>query len=216
MNPFTVVHDVLAAFGAGKFVLIVDEDRENEGDITLGAQFATAASINFLATFARGLICVPMIGPRLDELHIPLMVPADLRNDAAAFTVSVDARSGVTTGISARDRARTVQVLIDRDTRPEDLVMPGHTFPLRYREGGVLCRPGHTEAAVDLARLAGLYPAAVICEVMNEDGTMATPTQLTAVARRHRMPVLTLQQLVEYRQRTEVATGVAAPPRRRR
>ena len=210
MGLFTIVHDVLAVFGAGKFVLIIDEDRENEGDVTLGAQYVTAASINFLATFARGLICVPMIGCRLDELRIPQMVPADGHYDAPAFTVSVDARSGVTTGISAHDRARTVQVLIDRETHPEDLVMPGHMFPLRYREGGVLCRRGHTEAAVDLARLAGLYPAAVICEVMNEDGTMATPGQVTEFAGRHRMAVLTIQQLIEYRHRTEVIAGVAA------
>ena len=178
-------------------VLIVDDpEREDEGDLAIAAEHATAEAIAFMARHARGLICMPMLGSRLDELGIPLMAPG--RNGTTAFTVSVDARCGTTTGISAADRARTVQALVDPKSRPCDLVRPGHLFPLRYTEGGVLVRRGHTEASVDLCRLAGLYPAAVICEVMNEDGTMARGRELEAFACKHGVPVVSVAQIAEY------------------
>src|SRR3712207_1970012 len=154
-------------------VLIVDdEDRENEGDLAVAAEHVTPDAINFMAAHGRGLICMPMLGKRLDELQLPLMVVRNVPSQATAFTISVDAKHGVSTGISAHDRYITVKALIDPATTPDDLVRPGHLFPLRYAEGGVLRRAGHTEASVDLAKLAGLYPSAVICEVMNADGSM--------------------------------------------
>jgi 3,4-dihydroxy 2-butanone 4-phosphate synthase/GTP cyclohydrolase II len=198
------VEEAIEEFRRGHFVIIVDdEDRENEGDLTIAAQFVTPETINFMARYGRGLICVPMTGTRIAELDIPMMVRANSSRFETAFTVSVEARSGVTTGISAADRARTVQVLIDPDSTPEDLVMPGHLFPLRARDGGVLVRAGQTEAVVDLARLAGLYPAGVICEIMRSDGTMARLPDLKRFAQRHHIKILTVAELIAYRQRHE-------------
>src|SRR5512139_3197161 len=180
-SPFARIEDAVEAFRAGRMIIVVDdEDRENEGDLTIAAEKVTPEAINFMARFGRGLICLPMTGERLDALRIPLMV-RDEQNNAkfgTAFCVPIEAKQGTTTGISAADRAQTVRVAIDPKTRPEDLARPGHMFPLRARAGGVLERAGQTEAAVDLARLAGLYPAGVICEVMNEDGSMARVAQL--------------------------------------
>ena len=168
------IEEAIEEFRNGRFVIIIDdEDRENEGDLTIPAQFATPEAINFMARYGRGLICVPMTAERLEQLRIPMMVNHNDSHFGTPFSVSVEARSGVTTGISAADRARTTQVLIDPKARPNDLVMPGHVFPLRAREGGVLVRAGQTEATVDLCRMAGLYPAGVLCEIMNADGTMS-------------------------------------------
>ncbi|MCS6888791.1 MAG: bifunctional 3,4-dihydroxy-2-butanone-4-phosphate synthase/GTP cyclohydrolase II [Chloroflexus sp.] len=205
--PFASVADAIADFRAGKFVIIVDaEDRENEGDLAIAAEFASPQAINFMAREGRGLICVAMTGERLDELRLPLMVPPteNTTRFGTAFTVSVEARRGVTTGISAFDRATTIRTLIDPATRPEDLARPGHVFPLRAAVGGVLARPGQTEASLDLARLAGLYPAAVICEIMNPDGTMARLPELTAFAAQHGLKILPITELIAYRYRTEV------------
>ena len=201
---FCDVPDAIADYKAGKMVLIVDdEDRENEGDLAIAAEHATPEAINFMATYGRGMICVPMVGKRLDELQIPLMVVRNVPSQGTAFTVTVDAKHGVTTGISAHDRYLTVKTLVDPKSTPDDLVRPGHLFPLRYAEGGVLRRAGHTEASVDLARLAGLYPAAVICEVLNEDGTMARRSDLVSFAEKHGIKMFTVAQLIEYRRRTE-------------
>lgn len=187
---------------SGKFVIVVDDEgRENEGDLVIAAEKVTPEAINFMAKHARGLICMPMNGKRLDELRIPLMVPESNSLFESAFTVSVEAKHGVTTGISVRDRATTVKVLIDPTTRPDDIVFPGHTFPLRAREGGVLVRAGHTEASVDLARLAGLYPAAVICEIMNDDGTMARLPDLERLAAEYGFKIVSIAQLIAYRRR---------------
>ena len=201
---FCTIADAIEDFRMGRMVLIVDdEDRENEGDLAIAAQFATPEVINFMASHGRGLICMPMLGDRLDQLQIPLMVARNGPTQSTAFTVSVDARRGVTTGISAYDRYLTVQALIDPNSTPDDIVRPGHLFPLRYAEGGVLRRAGHTEASLDLAKLAGLVPSSVICEVMNADGTMARLPDLLAFAREHRINIFTVAQLVEYRRRTE-------------
>jgi len=199
-GPFATIATAVERFRRGEFVLILDdEDRENEGDLAIAAQGVTAETINFMAAYCRGLICVPIAGARLDDLLIPLMVPNSIVPDGPAFTVSVDARWGVTSGISAADRARTVRTLIDPTSHGDDLVRPGHIFPLRYIEGGVLQRQGHTEASVDLAKLAGLYPAAVICEVMNPDGTMARLPQLLEFAERFGILAITIADLVEHR-----------------
>ena len=201
---FAEISEAIADFRVGKTVLIVDdEDRENEGDLAVAAEHATPEVINFMAAHGRGLICMPMLGKRLDELQLPLMVVRNVPSQATAFTISVDAKQGVSTGISAHDRYLTVKALIDPATTPDDLVRPGHLFPLRYAEGGVLRRAGHTEASVDLARLAGLYPAAVICEVMAENGSMARLEDLLRFAKRHGIKIITVAQLVEYRRRTE-------------
>ena len=189
---------------AGKFVIIVDdEDRENEGDLALAAEKVTARAINFMAKHARGLICMPVIGQRLSELGIPLMVGENTSKFSTAFAVSVDAKHGTTTGISAADRAETVKVMIDPTTKPDDLARPGHIFPLRARDGGVLVRAGQTEAIVDLAKLAGLYPAGVICEIMNEDGTMARLPQLEVMADKFGIKIITVADLIAYRRRHE-------------
>jgi 3,4-dihydroxy 2-butanone 4-phosphate synthase/GTP cyclohydrolase II len=189
---------------AGRFVIIVDdEDRENEGDLALAAEKVTAKAINFMAKHARGLICLPVIGKRLDELGLPLMVGENTSRFSTAFAVSVDAKHGTTTGISAADRAETIRVVIDPATKAEDLARPGHIFPLRAREGGVLVRAGQTEAIVDLARLAGLYPAGVICEIMNEDGTMARLPQLEVMAAKYEIKIVTVADLIAYRRRHE-------------
>jgi 3,4-dihydroxy 2-butanone 4-phosphate synthase/GTP cyclohydrolase II len=202
----STIPEALEDIRAGKMVVVVDdEDRENEGDLTIAAEKVTPEAINFMARFGRGLVCLPMTGERLDELRIPLMV-RDEQNSArfgTAFCVPIEARTGVTTGISAADRARTVLAAIDPATRPEDLARPGHMFPLRAQKGGVLVRAGQTEAAVDLARLAGFYPAGVICEVMNEDGTMARVPELTKFAKRHKLLMITIADLIRYRMQTE-------------
>ncbi|MCC6174789.1 MAG: bifunctional 3,4-dihydroxy-2-butanone-4-phosphate synthase/GTP cyclohydrolase II [Chloroflexi bacterium] len=201
---FCSIPEAIEEFRAGRTVLIVDdEDRENEGDLAIAAEFATPEAINFMAAHGRGLICIPMLGERLDALQIPLMVARDIPSQSTAFTVSVDARKGVSTGISAHDRYLTVRALIDESTTTDDIMRPGHLFPLRYVEGGVLRRAGHTEASVDLAKLAGLYPSAVICEVMNDDGTMARLPDLLRFAKAHAIKIFTVAQLVEYRRRTE-------------
>jgi 3,4-dihydroxy 2-butanone 4-phosphate synthase/GTP cyclohydrolase II len=190
----------------GRMVILVDdEDRENEGDLCMAAEKVTPEAINFMARFGRGLICLPMTEERLRQLRLDMMVP-DAENSAplgTAFTVSVEARHGVTTGISAADRATTIQAAIAPDARPQDLVRPGHVFPLRARDGGVLRRAGQTEGAVDLARLAGLAPAGVICEIMNDDGTMARIPDLAAFARRHGLVIVTIAELIQYRLRHE-------------
>jgi 3,4-dihydroxy 2-butanone 4-phosphate synthase/GTP cyclohydrolase II len=188
----------------GRFVIVVDdEDRENEGDFVMAAEKVTADSINYMAVHGRGLICVPMTGERLDELKIPMMVERNTAVLGTAFTVAVEAREGTTTGISAGDRAKTVQVLVDPATKPEDLLMPGHMFPLRAKEGGVLARAGQTEATVDLARLAGLYPAGVCCEIMNEDGTMARMPELEVISEKLGVKIVSVADLIAYRRRHE-------------
>ena len=198
------IQEAIADIKAGKFVIIVDdEDRENEGDLAIAAEKITAEGINFMARHARGLICLPIIGRRLDELGIPLMVDDNTSRFSTAFTVSVEAKHGVSTGISAADRAQTIKSMVDPATKPEDLVRPGHMFPLRARDGGVLVRAGHTEAVVDLARLAGLYPAGVICEVMNEDGSMARLPQLEAMAEKFGIKIVSVADLITYRRRHE-------------
>lgn len=199
-GPFVSIVDAVDRFRAGEFVLILDdEDRENEGDLAIAAQGVTAYTINFMATYCRGLICAPIVGRRLDELSLPLMVPGPASMQGPAFTVSIDARWGIDSGISAPDRAQTVRTLIDPTARPDDLIRPGHIFPLRYAEGGVLRRQGHTEASVDMAQLAGLYPAAVICEVMNPDGTMARVPQLMEFAKKHSIVAITIADLIQHR-----------------
>ena len=204
--PFASIPDAIDDIRQGRMVVVVDdEDRENEGDLTVAAEKVTPEVVNFMARYGRGLICLPMTGERLDELRIPLMV-RDEQNDAkfgTAFCVPVEAKKGTTTGISASDRAQTVLTAIDPDTKPTDLARPGHMFPLRAGDGGVLVRAGQTEAAVDLARLAGLYPAGVICEVMDEDGTMARGPRLEAFCREHGLKLVTIKDLIQHRMRTE-------------
>jgi 3,4-dihydroxy 2-butanone 4-phosphate synthase/GTP cyclohydrolase II len=201
---FAKIEEALEALKRGEMIVIVDdEDRENEGDVMVAAQFVTPEKINFMAKEARGIICVPMTGERLDELGIKLMVQTDTSGKGCAFTVSVDAREGISTGTSAYDRAQTIKTLIDPKTKPSDLVQPGHVFPLRARPGGVLQRAGHTEASVDLCKLAGLYPAAVICEVMNEDGTMARLPQLERFAQKHGLLIISIADLIRYRYERE-------------
>src|SRR5438093_3956926 len=203
-NPFARIEDAIDAIRAGRMVIVVDdEDRENEGDLTIAAERITPDAINFMARYGRGLICLPMTPERLDELEIPLMVSQNSSRFETAFCVSIEAKGRTSTGISAGDRATTVLTAIDPATRPADLARPGHMFPLRSRTGGVLVRAGQTEAAVDLARIAGLYPAGVICEVMNEDGTMARVPQLSRFAKRHGLLVITIADLVKYRLGTE-------------
>ena len=204
--PFAEIKDAIDDIRYGRMVVVVDdEDRENEGDLTIAAEKVTPDVINFMAKHGRGLVCLPMTGDRLDELRIPLMVQ-DEENSArfgTAFCVPVEAKHGTTTGISAADRARTVLAAIDPRTKPQDLARPGHMFPLRAQPGGVLQRAGQTEAAVDLARLAGLYPAGVICEIMNEDGTMARIPHLELFCRVHAIKLITIRDLIEHRMRHE-------------
>jgi len=198
------IPEAIQDFKDGKFVIIVDdEDRENEGDLAIAAEHVTPESINFMARYGRGLICVPVIGSRLDELEIPMMVDMNTSSYGTAFTVAVDARRGTSTGISAADRAATVMALIDPATKPADLSRPGHVFPLRYADGGVLRRTGQTEASVDLAKMADLYPAAVICEIMNEDGTMSRMPELLKFQEEHDIKIISVAALIEYRRRTE-------------
>ena len=203
-GTFAAIEDAIAAIRAGKMVIVVDdEDRENEGDLTIAAEKITPDAINFMARYGRGLICLAMTPERLDELEIPLMVSRNSSRFETAFCVSIEAKRGTTTGISAADRAATVLAVIDPSTKPSDLVRPGHVFPLRARSAGVLVRAGQTEAAVDLARIAGLRPAGVICEIMNEDGTMARVPRLSSYARQHDLLMITVADLITYRMRTE-------------
>jgi 3,4-dihydroxy 2-butanone 4-phosphate synthase/GTP cyclohydrolase II len=198
------IPSALSALKNGELIIVVDdENRENEGDLIGSAQFATPAMINFMAVHGRGLICLAMTGDRLDELDLPLMVDRNTDANQTAFTVSIDARVGISTGISAEDRSRTIQVAIHPHSRPEDLRRPGHIFPLRARSGGVLQRAGHTEAAVDLARMAGLYPAGVICEIQNDDGSMARLPELMEYARKFNLRIISIADLIEYRLQTE-------------
>src|SRR6266404_6379273 len=202
--PFTDVPTAIEEIRAGRMVVVVDdEDRENEGDLTLAAETVKPEAINFMAKFGRGLICVAMTEERLDHLRIGMMTAENTSPYGTAFCESVEAREGVTTGISAHDRAHTIQVLIDPKSRPGDLVRPGHTFPLRARKGGVLVRAGQTEASVDLAHLAGMVPAGVICEIMNDDGTMARVPQLIEFCRQHNLKMLTVAELIRYRMQHE-------------
>jgi 3,4-dihydroxy 2-butanone 4-phosphate synthase / GTP cyclohydrolase II len=202
---FAAIPEAIEEIREGRMVIVVDDaDRENEGDLIMAAERVTPEAIAFIVRHTSGVICMPVTGQRLDELEIPLMVAANTDSRRTAFTISVDARAGVTTGISAADRARTIQAIIHPGTEPSDLSRPGHIFPLRYREGGVLKRAGHTEAAVDLARLAGLYPAGVLCETVNEDGTMARLPDLTVFARAHGLKLISIADLIAYRRQHEV------------
>jgi 3,4-dihydroxy 2-butanone 4-phosphate synthase / GTP cyclohydrolase II len=210
---FVSVTQAAAAYKQGRFVIIVDdEDRENEGDLCLAAEHVTAAAINFMAREGRGLVCVSLTEERCDELDLHPMVEQNTSNFGTAFTVSVEARGKTTTGISAADRAVTVKTLVDPKTKPQDLLRPGHTFPLRARKGGVLKRAGQTEASVDLARVAGLAPAAVICEIMNEDGTMARVPDLLVFSEKHGVPIVSVADIIRHRMRTErLVQRIASP-----
>ena len=198
------ISEAIEDIEAGKFIIVVDdESRENEGDLAMAAEKITPEAINFMAKHGRGLICLPIIGQRLDELGIPLMVTNNTSHFSTAFTVSIEAKNKVTTGISAFDRAQTIKTALDPNTKAGDLAQPGHIFPIRAREGGVLVRAGHTEAIVDLARLAGLYPAGVICEIMDEDGAMARLPQLEAMASKFDLKIVAIADLIAYRLRHE-------------
>ena len=198
------VPEAIEEYKKGRFVIITDdEDRENEGDLVIAAQFVTPEAINFMAKYGRGLVCCSITEDRVHNLRLPMMAEDNSSHFGTPFTVSVEARSGVTTGISAADRARTVQVLIDPESQPQDLVRPGHMFPLRARAGGVLVRAGQTEASVDLAKMAGLYPAGVLCEIMKADGEMARMPDLKRFARRHGLKIVTVNDMIRYRLRTE-------------
>lgn len=201
---FASIPDAVKDIRKGKMVIVVDDPgRENEGDLVCAAEKVTPEIINFMAKYGRGLICLPLVGSRLDELDIRPMVDSPHEVREASFTVSIDSKKGTTTGISAHDRAKTIKDVLDPHTVPGDIARPGHVFPLRYVEGGVLVRTGHTEASVDLARLAGLYPSGVICEIMQEDGTMARLPDLAKFAKRHDLKIITVKDLIEYRRRTE-------------
>ena len=200
----TTIQEAIEDIREGKFIIIIDdESRENEGDLAIAAEKITPEGINYMAKRGRGLICLPIIGQRLDALGIPLMVQNNTSRHSTAFTVSIEAKESVTTGISAFDRAHTIRTVVDSDTKPGDLVQPGHIFPIRSREGGVLARAGHTESIVDLTRLAGLYPAGVICEIMNENGTMARLPELEVIASEDELKIITIADLISYRSRHE-------------
>jgi 3,4-dihydroxy 2-butanone 4-phosphate synthase / GTP cyclohydrolase II len=208
--PFSPIEEILEDIKAGKMVIVCDdEDRENEGDLTMAAELVTAEDINFMASHGRGLICLPMAGELIDRLDIPEMVTHNASRMGTAFTASIEAKDGITTGISAADRAHTCRVAVDEATGPEDLVMPGHVFPLRAKSGGVLQRAGQTEAAVDLARLSGLKPAGVICEIMKEDGTMARVPDLEKFSSEHDVKLVTVAQIIEYRHAYETQVTCA-------
>ena len=203
-SPFASIEEAVEAVSSGQIIIVVDdEDRENEGDLTIAAEKVTPEVVNFMARCGRGLICLPMTAERLDELEIPLMVNENTSRFETAFTVPIEAKHVTSTGISAADRAATVHAAIDPATHPSDLARPGHMFPLRARRGGVLERAGQTEAAIDLARIAGLYPAGVICEIMNDDGTMARVPQLRKFAKRHELLIITIADLIKYRMQHE-------------
>src|SRR2546422_4472385 len=202
--PFSTVDEAVAEIAAGRMVIVVDdEDRENEGDLTMAAQACTPEMVAFIRKYASGVICVPMTSERLEQLELPQMVQRNEARLGTALSVTVDAREGITTGISAADRARTIRVLADPNAKPADLVKPGHMFPLRAREGGVLVRAGQTEAAVDLCRLAGLTPAGVICEIMNDDGTMARVPQLNEFCARNNLKMISVADLIRHRMKHE-------------
>jgi 3,4-dihydroxy 2-butanone 4-phosphate synthase/GTP cyclohydrolase II len=202
--PFVGIPEAIEEIRAGRILVVVDdEDRENEGDLTIAAEKVTPEVVNFMATHGRGLICLPLTPERCDYLRLPLMSHQNTSNFGTAFCESIDARAGVSTGISAADRTRTILAAIDPECRPEDLARPGHVFPLRAREGGVLVRAGQTEASVDLARLAGLTPAGVICEIMNDDGTMARVAQLREFCARHSLKMISVADLIRHRMKTE-------------
>jgi len=204
LKTFDEIREVIDDFRKGKFVIIVDdEDRENEGDLAFAAELCTAEKINFMTKHARGLICVSLEGSRLDDLKIPMMVQENTSRFETAFTVSVEARDGTTTGISAADRSATVLKLVDHNAQPSDFVKPGHMFPIRAREGGVLVRCGQTEASVDIAKLAGLFPSGVICEIMHEDGTMARMPQLLEISKAHGIKIISVADLIRYRTANE-------------
>ena len=203
-ETFHPIPEILEEIREGRLVIVVDDgDRENEGDLVMAATFVTPEHINFMTKFGRGIVCVPMESTRVDELGLRQMVEVNQDPKKTAWTISVDAKQGVTTGISAHDRAHTIQVLITPSTKSEDLIRPGHVFPLRAKEGGVLRRAGHTEAGVDVARLSGVSPAGVICEIMNDDGTMARTPELFEFATRHHLKICTIASLIEYRRRFE-------------
>jgi 3,4-dihydroxy 2-butanone 4-phosphate synthase / GTP cyclohydrolase II len=202
--PFCSVEDALSDIRAGKMLIVVDdEDRENEGDLIMAAERITPEAINFMETYGRGWVCVPLLPDRLEQLDLPLMVQHNTTRHGTAFTITVDARHGTSTGISVEDQAVTIRTLVDPSARPADLLRPGHVRPLRANPGGVLTRAGHTEATVDLAKLAGLFPAGVLCEIKNEDGSMARLPQLLPYAARHGLRILTIADLIKYRRRTE-------------
>src|SRR5579862_8969009 len=202
--PFATVEEALEEIRQGRqIVLVDDEDRENEGDLTMAAEKITPEAVNFMARYGRGLVCVALTEERCDDLALPLMTPVNTSNYGTAFTESIDARRGTTTGISASDRAITILTAIDTATRPSDLARPGHVFPLRARRGGVLVRAGQTEASVDLARIAGMTPAAVICEIMNDDGTMARVPQLLEFCKKHGLAMTSVADLIRYRMQHE-------------
>ncbi len=214
--PIASVREAVAAFKTGEIVIIVDdEDRENEGDLTIAADFVTPEKVNFFAKEGRGLICVALAPALIDKFGLPMMVPDEDNGSGfgTRFTVSVEAATGVTTGISAADRSHTIRTLIDPQSTPDDIVAPGHMFPLRAKDGGVLERDGQTEACVDLAKLAGLTPAAMLCEVMNDDGTMARLPDLEDFAARHALKIISVKALQDYRRATESAGGVEQPAR---
>ncbi len=201
---FNTIDEAIEELQKGRMIILVDdEDRENEGDLCMAAEKVTPEAINFMAKYGRGLICLSLTPERVEELKLPMMTDENSSPYGTAFTISIEAKRGVTTGISAHDRAKTILTAIDPKTRPEDLARPGHVFPLRARPGGVLQRVGHTEGSVDLARLAGLYPAGVICEIMNDDGTMARVPELMEFAKRHNLKIVTIKDLIKYRMRAE-------------
>jgi len=208
---FDTIEEAVKDIKRGRMIILVDdEDRENEGDLTIAAGKATPEAINFMAKYGRGLICLSLTHERVDELRLPMMADLNTSHFGTAFTVSIEAKKGITTGISAPDRAKTIKTAIDPKTKPEDLARPGHTFPLRAQRGGVLQRAGQTEGSVDLARIAGLYPAGVICEIMNDDGTMARVPQLAKFALKHKLKMVTIKDLINYRMQNEsLVTRVA-------
>jgi len=201
---FNTIEEAVKDIKRGRMIILVDdEDRENEGDLTIAASKATPQAVNFMAKYGRGLICLSLTHERVDELRLPMMADLNTSRFGTAFTISIEAKKGVTTGISAADRAKTIKTAIDPKTKPEDIARPGHTFPLRAQPGGVLQRAGQTEGSVDLARIAGLYPAGVICEIMNDDGTMARVPQLAKFAQKHKLKMVTIKDLIRYRMQNE-------------
>ncbi|OQX84881.1 bifunctional 3,4-dihydroxy-2-butanone-4-phosphate synthase/GTP cyclohydrolase II [candidate division KSB1 bacterium 4484_87] len=204
MSEFNTIEEAIEDFRNGKILIVVDdEDRENEGDFIMAATKVTPEAINFMAIYGRGLICVPLTQARLDELDLEAMVQKNTAHHGTQFTVSVDAKKNTTTGISAHDRAVTIKALVDAETKPSDLARPGHIFPIKAEPGGVLSRAGHTEAVVDLARIAGLYPAGVLCEIMDDDGSMARVPKLMKIAKQHNLKIITIRDLIEYRRRKD-------------
>ncbi len=211
---FASIEQAISEIKAGRMVILVDdEDRENEGDLVIAAEYATAETINFMSKFGRGLICLPMDGALIDKLNLPMMTSHNRSPYGTPFTVSIEATQGVSTGISAQDRARTIQVAIDPNSGPADIVSPGHMFPLRASKGGVFERNGQTEGSVDLVKLAGLLPAAVICEITNDDGTMSRRDQLMIFSRQHAIPIITIKDLIEHRIRHETLVGAVVTTR---